>query len=460
MLDGAPSLGLFTDLYHPDAAYASWLTGRNDTVTFDLYTRRAPFSGGYLLVAGLAPALDFIRDFRYSQADLEYLASVRAYDPDFLHALSRLCFSGEVLAMPEGTVAFPNEPILRVTGPFREALLLESGLLHLVGISTLLATKAARIVHAAAGRPVAEFAFRRAHNPHVVARSGFIGGCASTSFVEAARRYGIPPSGTMPHALVQLFPTEAEAFRAVARAFPNYTLLIDTYDVGRAVQTAVEVARDAERRWGHRLAAVRLDSGDLDAGSRDVRAALNAAGMHDTRILASGDLDEWSIATLVQAGAPVDGFGVGTSLGVAQGDHEIGVPGGALGTVYKAVWGVDAGGHASAMVKVAGDKSTWPGRKAVYRLGSFAGDVVQLEDEPPPPGGRPLLEPAVRDGMIIASAPSLPEIQARARAELAALPEEYHRPDSPPAYPVRNSERVVALRAAAVARMARGEENA
>src|SRR5919197_3376529 len=259
--------GLLTDLYHPDSAYVAWRAGKNGQATFDLYARRAPFGGAYLLVAGLEAALSFLRAFGYTDADLRYLRRMRDYDPAFLEALRQVRFSGEILAMPEGSLAFPHEPLLRVTAPFVEAILVESGLLQALNLATLIATKAARITWAAAGRPVAEFAFRRAQAPLTVARSASIGGCASTSFVAAAERLGLPATGTIPHALVQLFETEREAFEAVAEAFSRYSILLDTYDVHGAIHTVIDVARDAQGRLGHTLAAVRLDSGDLAADS-------------------------------------------------------------------------------------------------------------------------------------------------------------------------------------------------
>ncbi len=249
ILGEPPSPGLLTDLYHPDAAYVAWRYGRNGLTTFDLYTRRAPFGGAYLLLAGLESALTFVRRFRYAEGDLRYLRQVRDYDPAFLEALRQVRFSGEVLAMPEGSIAFPNEPLVRVTAPFVEAILIEAGLLQAVNLATLIATKAARITSAAAGRRVSEFAFRRAQAPLTVARSAFIGGCASTSFVAAAERYRLPATGTIPHALVQLFDGEREAFLGVAETYNRYTVLLDTYDVRRAISTVVELPRDGRRVW-------------------------------------------------------------------------------------------------------------------------------------------------------------------------------------------------------------------
>jgi nicotinate phosphoribosyltransferase len=436
--------GLLTDLYHVDAAYVSWRAGENAATTFDLYTRSAPFGGTYLLAAGLELALAFVRDFRYSDDDLDYLAQIKPYDPAFLDELRRFRFSGEILAMPEGTVAFADEPLLRVTAPFREALLLESGLLRAIGVSTLIATKAARLVDAAAGRPVTDFGFRRAQDPYLAARSAIIGGCAATSFVAAAKRFGIPAAGTIPHALVQAFPSEEQAFRAVAESLERYSLLLDTYDVATAIQTAVEIAREVKARLGHELVAVRLDSGDLLADSKHVRQVLDEAGLRETQVLASGDLDEFRIADLLHAGAPIAGFGVGGVLAVGLGSVASGTVGGVLGAVYKLVW-YEAGDE-QARMKVAGEKSTWPGRKQVYRIGDYQEDIIQLDHEPAPADGMPLLQTVVRDGTIVADMPSVEAIQAQARANVESLPRQYRELYDPMTYPVGRSGELLELR--------------
>ena len=436
--------GLLVDLYHIDAAYVSWRTGHNGTATFDLYTRAAPFRGAYLLAAGLEPALAFVRDLRFSEDDLAYLARIKSYEPAFLDELRRFRFSGDLLAMPEGTVAFADEPLLRVTAPFREALLLESGLLRAIGVSTLIATKAARLVNAAAGRDVADFSFRRAHDPYLAARSAIIGGCSSTSFVAAARVFDVTPAGTIPHALVQAYASEEAAFRAVAESLDRYSLLLDTYDVHAAIETASTVALDARDRLGHELVAVRLDSGDFLDDTLHVRRVLDRAGLTQTRVLVSGDLDEFRIATLLAAGAPIDGFGVGGNLGVGLGSTASGAVGGVLGAVYKLSWYEGEGDPAR--MKLAGAKSTWPGRKVVYRRPGYTGDVVQLAEEPPLPGGRPLLAPAITAGDAVAPSPALLEIQQFALQQLQELPERYRTIDDPEAYPVQRSEALLALR--------------
>jgi nicotinate phosphoribosyltransferase len=446
--------GLLVDLYHLDAAYVSWRTGQNAPATFDLYTRSAPFGGAYLLTAGLEPALAFVRDFRYTEGDLAYLARIKSYDPAFLDELRRFQFTGEVLAMPEGTVAFANEPLLRVTAPFREALLLESGLLRAIGVSTLIATKAARLVDAAAGREVADFGFRRAHDPYLAARAAFIGGCASTSFVAGARVFDLPTAGTIPHALVQVFATEEEAFRAVAETLDRYSLLLDTYDVYTAIETAAAVALEARTRLGHEMVAVRLDSGDLLADSKYVRRVLDEAGLHETKVLVSGDIDEFRIADLLQAGAPIAGFGVGGNLAVGLGTVASGTVGGVLGAVFKLVWYEGVGDPAR--IKLAGEKSTWPGLKLVYRVGAFEEDIIQLDDEPAPDNGTPLLQPAIRHGEIAGDLPPVSEIQARAIANVQALPQRYRTLHDPSPYPVRRSAGILELRKRAGSRAGRG----
>jgi nicotinate phosphoribosyltransferase len=450
--------GLMTDLYHPDSAYVSWRAGLNGLTTFDLYTRSAPFRSSFILTAGLEMALDFVRAFRYTDEDLRFLSQIRDFEPAFLDELAGMRFTGEILAMPEGTIAFPHEPIMRVTAPFREALLLESGLLSAINLSTLLATKAARVVHAAQGRPVAEFALRRAQEPFTVTRSSYIGGCTSTSFLAAAYEFRLRATGTIPHALVQLFESERQAFTAVAATYNRYTLLLDTYDVHAAIHTAIAVAREARAELGHVLAAVRLDSGDLVADSRYVRGALDDAGLTEVRILASGDLDEFRIVDLLEAGAPIDGFGVGTSLGVGAGSTERDIAGGALGGVYKAVWYVDERGESRPLVKAADEaKATWPGRKELYRRKGFGGDIIQLSAEAPPPRSERVLRPVVVNGRVLpGSTPPLSEVWEHAQTNLQALPEAYKALHGAPAYPVEFSPALRSLRAEAARHGGRG----
>jgi nicotinate phosphoribosyltransferase len=441
--------GLMTDMYHPDAAYVSWRTGYNGLATFDLYTRRAPFGGAYLLVAGLEAALEFVQSFRYSDEDLKFLAHIRDYDSAFLDELAQLRFSGEIAALPEGSIAFPNEPIMRVTAPFREALLLEAGLLQAIGLSTLIATKASRIVYAAERgrvRRVAEFAFRRAQEPMTVARASYIGGCASTSLLNAAHEYRLQATGTVPHALIELFPSEEEAFEAIAAAYNRYTLLLDTYDPREAIERAITVALRSQEALGHTLAAVRLDSGDIAADSIYIREQLDKAGLQDIRILASGDLDEWKITELLEAGAQIDSFGIGTALGYGSGWPEQGIPGGALGAVYKMAWYADGATEVPKM-KVAGGKTTWPGKKEIYRHSEWEEDIIQLAHETRPQNYHRMLRPVMRNGeMVPGSMPPLSEVRELAQQNLAHLPACYRELSVKQPYPVRFSDGLQSLR--------------
>ncbi len=442
--------GLMTDMYHPDSAYIAWRSGINGLTTFDLYTRKVPFGGAYLLIAGIEDALEYVQAFRYSQEELEFLARIRDYDAGFLDELANLRFTGEILALPEGSIGFPNEPIMRVTAPFREAILLEAGLLQAIGLSTLIATKASRIVYAAEQghtRRVAEFAFRRAQEPLTVARSSYIGGCASTSLLNAAYEFRLPATGTIPHALVEVFASEEEAFEATAEAYNRYTLLLDTYDTRQAIHTAIEVALRSQETMGHTLAAVRLDSGDFVADSIYIREQLDKAGLSSVRILVSGDLDEWKIAEMIAAGATVDSFGVGTSLGSGAGSLEHGVEGGSLGTVYKEVWYVDESGTEYPKVKIAGPKSTWPGKKEIYRHPEWKEDIIQLAQEPRPDNYHRLLRPVMRNGeMIPGSMPPLSEVRELAQQNLHDLPTKYHALTIEEPYPVHFSEGLQSLR--------------
>jgi nicotinate phosphoribosyltransferase len=433
------SIALETDLYHVDAAFVAWKSGRRGRATFDLYTRSAPFGGAFMLFAGLEPVLEHVSGFHYSAGDLEFLESLGKYDREFLDMLRKLRFSGEILSFEEGDIAFPDEPLMRVTAPFIEALLLESGLLRAVGVSTLIATKAARMTLVAAGASLADFSLRRAHDPFTAARSSYIGGFQTTSFIDAARQLGIPASGTIPHALVQAYPDELTAFRAVADALPTFSLLLDTYDVPRGTAHAIQVAEEARELKGHILTAVRLDSGSLEEGSRQIRAALDAAGMREVKVLVSGDIDEYRIQRLMTAGAPIDGFGVGGNVGVGLGTVERNTVGGVLGAVYKLSWYGD-GPDSSSRMKIAGGKTTLPGCKLPWRVGNFDHDVIQLDGESGPVRGRNLLTPAIVNGEIVYESPSLTNIRDHALTALDSMPEPLKALTANSPYPVHRSQ--------------------
>jgi nicotinate phosphoribosyltransferase len=416
---GLPDGGLWLDRYHIDSMQIAWQSGICDRATFDLFARRNPYGGAFILTAGLEMALDFAASFAYSDADVAWLSSLERYDPAFLAWLRDLRFTGDIAAMPEGTIAFADEPLLRVTAPFAEAIALEAGLLHLIGMSSVIATKAARMVHAAAGTPIADFSLRRAHHPWLTTRSALLAGFTSTSNLDAARDLDVPASGTVPHALIEAYTAEEDAFRAIARSFSRYSLLLDTYDVSRATTLAIAIADEALANHGHRLESVRIDSGDLRAQAFAIRRALDAAGWAETRILASGDLDDTSIAALVASGAPVDGFGVGGRLVTPEiSSNTISA---SMSTVYKLVW--LEGTAAPARMKLSDGKMTWPGRKQVVRFENWSRDLVMLEDEPIPAGARPLLAPAMRDGTVVRDRrPSFRELQSDVSRSLAELP--------------------------------------
>ncbi len=379
----------------------------DDRVAFEMFVREMPQHRGYLIAAGLESVIEHLSRPSFGEAALSYLEHAGLAGPQLIDRLRDLSFDGDLDAVPEGTVVHAGEPLLRVEGGRMICQLAESFILNQVNFQTLIATKAARVVDAAAGRPVIDFGFRRAHGGEaglLAARCAFIGGCTATATVAAGFEWGIPTAGTMSHSFVMGFDNELEAFAVFLRDQPSRaTLLIDTYDTLAGVRNVIE----AWRATGVRPQAVRLDSGDVDALARAVRAVLDEPGLDETRILCSGDLDEYSIERLVAGGAPIDGFGVGTRL-VTGGD----VP--SLGGVYKLV---ESGGRP--VMKTSPGKSTLPGRHQVFR--SDEGDVIALWDEHLP--GRALLEPAMRAGRRTQPAATLAEIRDRAAAERAALPE-------------------------------------
>ncbi|MCO5217058.1 MAG: nicotinate phosphoribosyltransferase [Thermomicrobiales bacterium] len=434
------------DLYHLDAAYIAWKSGYNAMSAFELFTRSTPFGGGYMVAAGLEPAAEYILGFRFTRDQIDFIRRIKQYDAGFLELLRDFRFTGDILAVPEGEILFAHEPFMRVTAPFVEAMLLEAGLLRAIGISTLIATKAARITTAVQGRSFADFGFRRAHEPMWATRSAFIGGAETTSYVEAAQQFDIPASGTIPHAIVQAYPDELTAFREIAAMMPNYTLLIDTYDVDQGIDNAIQVAQEhAAIGSGHTLQAVRIDSGDLGAWAKLVKSRLVAAGMDHVKVLVSGDIDEYKAAELVASGAPIDGFGVGGNLAVGLGSVASGYVGGVIGAVYKLVW-IDVEGDADDRMKIAGSKSTWPGRKQIHRIGGFERDVVALENEPTPTNGRTLLQPWMAAGELLHPHPSLREIRDKAIANLALMPDWLRNLSIERAYDVQFSNELTALR--------------
>jgi nicotinate phosphoribosyltransferase len=434
--------GLTADFYELTMAAGYWQAGMVQQATFELFVRSLPPARSFLVAAGLDPALGALERLQFSDQDCRWLreqpqfAAVPAGFYDFLRELR---FRGDVWAIPEGTPVFPNEPLLRVTAPLPQAQLVETMLLATITFQTSVATKAARLVRAADGRAVVEFGARRAHGIDAgiaAARAAFVGGCQGTSLAEAARRFGIPASGTMAHAWVQAFPAEVEAFETFSRTFGSSAVyLLDTYDTRTAAESIV--------RAGLRPTMVRLDSGDLDALSRQVRGVLDGAGLSATRILATGDLDEYRIERLVEARAPIDGFGVGTALSTVSDAP-------ALGGVYKLVE-IDRAGKAAGVAKFSPGKQTWPGPKQVWRLvrdGRAVGDLIAGAGEAAPAGAVPLLEPAMQRGRRVGPDTPLAALQDRCRERLAILPDELKALDRQVGYPVRISDALEAARLA------------
>lgn len=444
---------LFTDLYELTMAAAYLREGMNAPATFSLFVRRLPDERAFLVTAGLEDVLDYLRDFRFSEEAVAYLATLGRFDRTFLDYLHDLRFTGDVRAVPEGTVLFADEPLLEIRAPIIEGQLVETAVINFCHLQTTLASKAARSVIAAGGRPIVDFGLRRTHGMDAgmkAARSAYIVGAAATSNVLAARAYRIPPSGTMAHSFVSAFPREIDSFRAFAHAFPrNTVLLIDTYDTIGAARKAVEVAREMASR-GERLDGVRLDSGDIVALSKAVRAILDDAGFENVHIFVSGGLDEYGVERFLAEGAPIDAFGIGTRMNVSA-DAPY------LDMAYKLV--TYAGRY---VLKTSPGKETWTGAKQVFRLrhpdGRFEGDVLGLEDEAAPqPTAEALLVPVMAGGRLLGPHPPLGEVRDHCRREIETLPEGLRRIRQPVRYTVRYSDRLVSLQRSLAAEVTAAE---
>ncbi len=425
---------LLTDLYQLSMLEAYAAHGMADTAVFELFVRKLPAGRGFLMAAGLEQVVDFLEELRFTSEELAWLRESGAFSLRFLDDLAGLRFTGDVDAMPEGTVFFPHEPVLRVTAPLPQAQLIESRLLNLVHFQTVIASKAARMVLAAPGRQLVDFGLRRAHGAEaglLAARAAYLAGFDATATVVAGREFGIPIVGTMAHSFVQAHDDEAIAFEHFARVRPKaLTLLIDTYDTEHGARLVAALAPRLAAD-GIAVAAVRLDSGDFAALSRSVRGILDAAGLQSIRILASGGLDEHKLLALVRDAAPIDGYGIGTSLTTSDDAP-------ALDCAYKLQ---EYAGRARR--KRSEGKATWPGRKQVYRRyspdGIIAADTVALIDEPP--CGERLLLPAMRNGRRAPGLLSLTQARANAAAWLARLPAELRQLE-PFAVPVEISQKV------------------
>ena len=420
------NMALFVDYYQLTMGQADFNVQNDTVITANYYVREIP-QGQYLIAAGLEQVIHYILNLRFTDATLDWLAERGDLRADYLASLRDFHFDGSVFAVPEGTPVFPNEPILNVTGKSRDVQLFETYLLCVMNFQTLIATKASRIVEAARGRPVFDFGARRAHGRDagiLAARASFIGGASGTSLVLAGRYFDIPYVGTMAHKFISERPTELEAFRDYATAFPNSTtLLIDTYDTLKGARNACIIAKEMEAR-GAQLRAVRLDSGDLLRLSKQVRHILDAAGLEYVQIIASHELDEFQIDALLQNGAPIDSFGVGTRLATgANFDSITGVGGtSALGGVYKLVESDGRPVEKQSLDEPA--KATIPGKKQVYRVadadGGYVKDSVTLWDKRMPEGER-LLIPIIQDGALVYDFPSLYEIQEQTIEKLRKL---------------------------------------
>ena len=423
-------LGLFTDLYELTMAQTYFEREMLAPATFDLFFRSYPPNRGYMVAAGLEDVLDFLEGVSFGDGSRQYLRETGMFTEEFLDFLGDLQFTGSVRALPEGRIFFANEPVLVVTAPIIEAQLVETLVINRLNLQSLQATKAARCVWAAQGRTISDFGARRA--PGVdgalsMARTGYIAGFQSTSNVMAARRYGIPPAGTMAHSLITSFPSELEAFRAYARAFPQRTiLLLDTYDTIQGAQNAVQVGKEMEAQ-GNRLVGVRLDSGDYLDLSRKVRTMLDGAGLGYVRIVASGGLDEYEISRLVREEAPIDIFGVGTKVGTSA------------DAPYSDMSYKLACYDGRPVMKLSPEKVSPPGIKQVYRLldgkRNFRRDVVALLEEELP-WGEPLLETVMEGGQKTRPEPALSEMRERFNADFDRLADHFKQIISPPRYPV------------------------
>jgi nicotinate phosphoribosyltransferase len=430
---------LLVDLYELTMGEAYVANGIADTpATFELVCRHLPPGWGYFVTAGLAAALDYLERLRFTAGELEYLDGLGLFGSALLDRLTRFRFTGEVRAMPEGTVCFPGEPLLEVTAPMLEAQLVETVVLNELHFQSLVASKAARCVDAAKGKRLVDFGLRRAHGGEAglkVARASYLAGFDATSNVLAAQAFGIPAAGTMAHSFVECFDDERAAFDAFLRAYPRgSTLLIDTYDTIEGARLAARTALALDG-LGVRLGGVRLDSGDLLELSRGVRRILDQAGLAYVTIFASGNLDERELERLLAQNVPIDGFGVGSRLAVSA-DAPF------LDAAYKLV-----AFDGRPVLKLSEGKATLPGAKQVFRLqhnGRFARDLVALVDESCPPESVPLLEPVMRGGIRLSDEP-LEIARRRAAEQRAALAPEHRLVDAQP-YTVELSRDLVALR--------------
>jgi nicotinate phosphoribosyltransferase len=434
----AQTSALLTDLYQLTMLQGYFDGGMEETAVFEFFVRKFPAQRNFLVAAGLEQALAFLENVRFTPAELEWIASHGAFRPAFVRYLEKFRFTGEVHAMAEGTVFFPNEPILRVSAPIAEAQLVESRLINLLHFETLIASKAARSVLMAPNKLLVDFGLRRAHGAEaglLAARVSYLAGFAGSATVLAAPLYGVPVYGTMAHSFIQAHDDESTAFEHFAHALPeNVILLIDTYDTEAAAEKVVRLAPRLARD-GIKIKGVRLDSGDLADHAFKVRRILDDGGLREVTIFASGSVDEYVLERLMQKSAPIDGFGIGTHM-----DTSADAP--YLDCAYKLV---EYGGRARR--KRSEGKVLWPGRKQVFRSadesGRMAGDILALEGDEM--DGEALIRPVMRRGRRIAPPEPLIESRARALRELKRLPDALKQLQHAPEYPVVVSETLKGL---------------
>jgi nicotinate phosphoribosyltransferase len=429
------SSALLTDLYQINMMQAYLDREATDTAVFELFVRNLPPRRGFLVAAGLEQALQFLETLQFSESEIAWLKSTGRFRPNLIDYVSSLRFTGDVHAMTEGSVFFANEPILRVTAPLPLAQFVESRLINIVHYQTLIAAKAARMMLAAPNKVLVDFGFRRAHGAEaglMAARASYLTGFAGTATVLAGQEFGIPIYGTMAHSFIESFDDESAAFAAFAQSRPdNLVFLIDTYDVDSAARKVVALAPKLQQA-GITVRGVRLDSGDLIALSKTLRAILDAGGLQAVTIFASGGLDEDDLAKFAREDAPIDGVGIGTAMTTSSD-----VP--ALDVVYKLQEYAGVPRR-----KRSANKATWPGRKQVWRRysadGRMAGDLLSLEGSSRESGrnehGEPLVRVVMQNGKRLAPAPSLDDIRRHSKREFERLPEPLRRLDPAAAYPV------------------------
>jgi nicotinate phosphoribosyltransferase len=420
---------LLTDLYQLTMLQAYFAQEMNDIAVFEFFVRRLPRNRNFLIAAGLEQVLQFLEGLRFTGEELDWVRNSGRFSQDFPDQLAKLRFTGDVHAMPEGTLFFADEPILRVTAPIAQAQLVESRIINLLHFQTLVTSKAARVVLTAPGKLLVDFGMRRAHGAEAAlfaARASYIAGFDGTSNVLAGAEFGIPTFGTMAHSFIEAHESEVLAFEHFARAQPeNVTLLIDTYDTEAAAHKVVQLAPRLKTA-GITVKAVRIDSGDLALHAHNVRRILDAAGLKEIGIFSSGSLDEHALRSLLSRGAPIDGFGVGTNM-----DTSADAP--FLDCAYKLQ---EYAGRARR--KRSEGKATWPGRKQVYRAfdasNIMTGDVLTLETDPQP--GEALIRPMIRNGKRVQSSETLEDIRRRAAEQLQRLPRHLRDLEDAPPYPV------------------------